>query len=1078
MELIEAQKKLQGSSYELLEKRIKKLCSKKDSHMQDFAKAGGLVRYIQSFIEVLDDFTIEYLQQVIGKVIKQDNDYYAKLLEVSYKNIDDAIAKPLAWVLFDVKRMDETLEAIHESKNAFMAMNEKHLKKLIQVVVDDLSKHLSIGADYYADLSLEQNRLFRENPQRVALAIWQLGSNEIVNMAMIHLLSLQQKDNADDENSANSRQSFGGEIGESIHLRIAWRYFRDVEELKDAEIKSAYCHYENGNFEALEQPSKPLLSNQVELEIGQKMLDLALEAKVIKEYTKPNDEKNFNYLKLNSELLEKMSETDKRIAYGASMVYNPMVIEPLEWKEMYGGGFLLDDNIEGRFDLSLVKASTKKDRQALNGKQIPQTVFEAVNNLQGTPFKINKKMFDVLSDYAEDIEALDSQNNVDFAYYRILREILSADLYAKSKEQIEQYFKKTKYIKVRDYKLYKSDKSRIAKALYKIENSHNIASFKLDSEIYYEIAKYKQGFGTIINIAKKMQKFEQFYFVWRMDFRGRLYPQQTLLQPQAGDMPKSLLLFANEKPLNEEGKKWFLIHGANCYGEVDKEVFEKRVAWVEEHHEHILSCAKDYRKESFWKEAGDPFKFLAWCFEYERYVENPETFTTGIPVAIDGSNNGFQHITALLRDVNGAKKVNVLPSYDEDNVLVMSDFYAEVAMVLIKMIDQEINDFEERKDSFLEKDGLFYSQENKEVFASEYHLEEIAEYLEEVEPSELLVGQYYTTHLLKKIKSILNFTQKEFDKIEKSLLKVERKVRKEVGEEDLEELRDSMVDELNRLSRRAKRAEKKGELTIKAQKAFVLKEELKLEVSSLYQKFLEQGLITRSFVKGPVMTESYGSSTAGKANALLEKIESSGILSNLEEQNRYLVALELTKLLEKALSSVSSSPAKYKKWMKKYAFTIVKKQNPILWQTPLGLEVEQVDFKAKKVKVSIDGGRKVEFKVYTDELDASAHKKGLSPNYIHSLDASHLMMTVNALAQRGITDIVTVHDSFATHANDVGLLSITLREAFVALHKKEILPELCQFWEEVFGVEKKKIPYVNKEGFNLEEVLKSEYFFA
>ena len=164
--------------------------------------------------------------------------------------------------------------------------------------------------------------------------------------------------------------------------------------------------------------------------------------------------------------------------------------------------------------------------------------------------------------------------------------------------------------------------------------------------------------------------------------------------------------------------------------------------------------------------------------------------------------------------------------------------------------------------------------------------------------------------------------------------------------------------------------------------------------------------------------------------------------------------------------------------MKKYASNIVKTNKPILWQTPLGLEIEQVDFKSQKVNVSIDGGRKVVFKIYTDELDRSAHQKGLSPNYIHSLDASHLMMTLNALSQRAIDDIVTVHDSFATHANDVTLLSKTLREAFVALHKKEILPELCDFWKEVFRVDQKKIPYVDKDSFNLDEILNSEYFFA
>jgi len=1078
MTLLEKQKELQQGSYDLLEERIAELLSNKSSHVQSFAKAGGLLSYIQKFIEVVEAFTLEYLQEVVSKVIQQENDYYAKLLGVEYKNIHDAVAKPLAWVLFDKKRIEESLKAIQKSKNNFASMDEKLLKKSMEEVLTDLKKHLSIGADLYSSLAHEKNVLFKEMPQRVALAIWQLGSNEIVNLAMVHLLSLQQNDNADEENSANARQSFGGEIGESLHARIAWRFLSSVEELKAEELKNAHRAYFHNNFSDLEQLSKPLLGQKVELELGQKMLDLALEAGVVKEYTKPNDEKNFNYLKLNPEMLEKMNKTDKRIAHGASMTYKPMVIEPLDWEEMFGGGFLSDEKEKGYFDLSCIKASSKKDREALHGKAIPPTILDAVNHLQKTPFKVNNKMLEVLLDYHNDINYMKKKNRVDFAYYRILRELLSSNIYGESKSKIEEHFKKTKYIKVKDHKLNESDRKRIEKGLKAIAKSKNPHAFKLDSEIYYEIAKYKQGFDSIVQIAKEMQEFEAFYFVWRMDFRGRLYPQQTLLNPQAGDMPKSLLLFAKEKALNDEGKRWFFIHGANCYGEVDKEVFEKRVTWVNENHDAILSCAKDYRKESFWKEAGDPFKFLAWCFEYERYVENPETFTTGIPVAIDGSNNGFQHITALLCDNEGAKKVNVLPSYDEDNALKMSDLYAEVAGALILKVEESIELFEEKKEKFLEKDGLFYVQEKKEVFKSEYHLGEVAEALEVLEEDVLTFGQYYSTYLLKNMEWSIAFNAKELEQIEKNLIKVERKVRKEVGEEDLEEIRESMVYALNGLAHRARRELKKESIYLKKKRAFSMVDEYKLEASSLYQSFLDQNLIDRSFVKGPVMTESYGSSTEGKAKALLEKIESKGVLSHVEEHERYLVALALTKLLEKALSSVSSSPAKYKKWMKKYASDIVKTDNPIVWETPLGLEVQQVDFKSEKVKVSIDGGRKVEFKIYTDELDATAHKKGLSPNYIHSLDASHLMMTVNALAQRGINDIVTVHDSFATHANDVGILSMTLREAFVALHKNEILLELTEFFEDAFGVKQKKIPYVDKEGFDLDEVLKSEYFFA
>ncbi len=154
MDLHERQKELQRGSYDLLKERIEVLCDNRGSDVQRFAKAGGLLGYTQSFIVIVKLYIEEYLQQIIGKVLNQDNDYYAKLLGVEYKNIDDAVAKPLSWVLFDSKRLDETTKAIGNSKNNFKTMEENNLKKRIQTVIIDLKKHIAIGGDYYNDLSL------------------------------------------------------------------------------------------------------------------------------------------------------------------------------------------------------------------------------------------------------------------------------------------------------------------------------------------------------------------------------------------------------------------------------------------------------------------------------------------------------------------------------------------------------------------------------------------------------------------------------------------------------------------------------------------------------------------------------------------------------------------------------------------------------------------------------------------------------------------------------------------------------------------------------------------------------------
>lgn len=1075
MSLEQKQKEIQQASYTLLAERIEKLSQ---GQSKAFAEASGMLSYVQKLIVEMDAYKEKYLQEVLSKIIRENEAYYNEVLKVEYKNIHKFLAQPLAKMCLQNKVDEESLNALKTSKDQLENLTKKTLKELLEYT----QRRIGLAGEFYGSLGEKSGKeFFKEMPQRVALAIWQISANDLALLLMNQMLTLKNIDDADAENTGNTRQSFGAGIGEEVHKRMAWRFFVNIEKVEKTALRTTLRKYDHGDFSSMEQLSKPLWTAEIELEVGQKLIDLAMEVKIVKEYAKVNDEKGFNYLKFETDFLEQMSQTDKKIAHSASMIYKPMVIEPLDWKGMYEGGFLADE-VEGesRFDLSLIKASSRKDREALEGKEIPQSILDGINHLQKTAFSVNEKMLKVLVDYHNDINYLKKENRVDFAYYRILRELHVSSTHTLSQKEVYEHFRKTNFIKLnKEEDLTASDQKRINKAIKATKKAVDKEQFKLESSLYYEIAKYKQGFDTIVQTAKEMCEYEKFYFVWRMDFRGRVYPQQTLLHPQAGDLPKSLLLFSEKKSLTPEGLKWFFIHGANCYGEVDKEPFEKRVAWVKEQHESILACAKNHRETSFWKKAGDPWKFLAFCFEYADYVDAPETFTTGLPIAIDGSNNGFQHISVLLKDRDGAKNVNVLPYYDAEKNLLVADLYAKVAEVLKEKMQEEYRLFLDEKDGCTEENGLFYVQKEELKFEASYYLEPLIALLESLEPSDLKATQFYSTYLREHEASIewdTKLTVKDKDALFTLCEQKERQLRK-AYEDDLEELKECMVEDLANLVKRATRSLKKEKLVEEKGKICSKVTKLVVDPRSVYQKFIDANMIKRGFVKSPVMTESYGSGTQGKAKKLLEDIEANGILSKLKEEERYLVALAITQLLEKALTQVSDSPQKYKKWMKNYAKEVAS-QSAIKWKTPLGLEVEQVEFQSKKVKISIGGGRKVEFKVYTDEIDKKGHQNGFSPNYIHSLDATHLIMTINRLKEENIEDIVTVHDSFATHANDVDRLSKSLKEAFVALHKQEILPTLTDFFEATFGIKQKKIPYVDKEGFELEEIMNSAYFFA
>src|SRR2546430_9415439 len=55
-----------------------------------------------------------------------------------------------------------------------------------------------------------------------------------------------------------------------------------------------------------------------------------------------------------------------------------------------------------------------------------------------------------------------------------------------------------------------------------------------------------------------------------------------------------------------------------------------------------------------------------------------------------------------------------------------------------------------------------------------------------------------------------------------------------------------------------------------------------------------------------------------------------------------------------------------------------------------------------------------------------------------SMDAAHMMRTINRLYAEGIRHFAMVHDSYGVHACDVDLLNRVLREEFVRIYSEPI----------------------------------------
>jgi len=113
----------------------------------------------------------------------------------------------------------------------------------------------------------------------------------------------------------------------------------------------------------------------------------------------------------------------------------------------------------------------------------------------------------------------------------------------------------------------------------------------------------------------------------------------------------------------------------------------------------------------------------------------------------------------------------------------------------------------------------------------------------------------------------------------------------------------------------------------------------------------------------------------------------------------------------------------------------------------------------------------MEFSVGTKQAD------GIVAHLVHSLDATHMMLTVNRLLSEGLYHFAMVHDSFGVHAGDIDVLNRALREEFVRIYSEPVLQNFFkELWEAHRDVDLPALPPPGN--LDIRQVLSSPYFFA
>lgn len=183
-----------------------------------------------------------------------------------------------------------------------------------------------------------------------------------------------------------------------------------------------------------------------------------------------------------------------------------------------------------------------------------------------------------------------------------------------------------------------------------------------------------------LRIARKFRHTE-FWFVYQYDYRGRAYANTRGVSPQGSDLQKALLRSSVGVPITDDRAKfWFYTAGANRFG-FDKATLQERYDWTVERSDLICAIAADPLSNRQWTEADNPFQFLAWCYEFAQLQAMPESFLSYLALGQDGSCNGLQHFSAMLRDEVGGLATNLVPS------LTQQDIYRLVAQETTRILE-------------------------------------------------------------------------------------------------------------------------------------------------------------------------------------------------------------------------------------------------------------------------------------------------------------------------------------------------------------------------------------------------------
>ena len=239
-----------------------------------------------------------------------------------------------------------------------------------------------------------------------------------------------------------------------------------------------------------------------------------------------------------------------------------------------------------------------------------------------------------------------------------------------------------------------------------------------------------------------------------------------------------------------------------------------------------------------------------------------------------------------------------------------------------------------------------------------------------------------------------------------------------------------------------------------------------------FQKLYNDKAKQRKTVKRAVMTSPYGVSTRGIQTQLISDKFCNNMNASRDEAATYM-----TYCIQKAMSKVNGKAVDIMAWLQETSRIVTDSGNEVTWNTPMGLRVTQGYWYTDKKKITTTLGEVILWQEDRDHgLDHKKNAGAMSPNFIHSLDASMLQLTALKMAESGHSEFAFIHDSYAMHASNVEELSICLRQAAYELFSQDVLAEFKASLEARNDIELPTLPEYGE--FDIADIHKAAYFFS